>query len=69
MLRIRTRWKVGWAAVPKGITDKRLRMKLIEPITASDIWNKDTITADIVLVHHLAADGYVPAEIQVLRIR
>ena len=61
--------KVGWAAVPKGITDRRLRMKLIEPVNARDIWNTDSIRADIVLVHQLAADGYVPAEIQVLRIR
>ncbi|OCJ63711.1 hypothetical protein A6U97_14750 [Agrobacterium tumefaciens] len=60
---------VGWAAVPRGITEKRLRMKIIEPITANDLWNKDTIRADITLIHHLAADGYVPAEIHLIRIR
>lgn len=58
----------GWAAVPRGITDKRLRMKLVDPLTASDLWNRDEVIADIIVVSKLTADGYVPSEIQVTNI-
>lgn len=58
----------GWAAVPHGITDRRLRMKLVDPVTASDLWNRDHVTADIILVSKLTADGYVPSEIQITKI-
>lgn len=58
----------GWAAVPKGISENRLRMKLIEPVTAQDIWTKDTIKGDITIVSKLTGDGYVPTEIHLTRI-
>jgi hypothetical protein len=58
----------GWAAVPRGITGKRLRMKLVEPVSASDLWTRDTVKADIIVVSKLTSDGYVPSEIQLIRI-
>ncbi|WP_158528590.1 hypothetical protein [Sinorhizobium meliloti] len=58
----------GWAAVPRGITDRRLRMKLVEPVMAPDLWNRDHVTADIIVVSKLTADGYVPSEIQITKI-
>ncbi len=58
----------GWAAVPKGITDRRLRMKLVEPVTANDLWTKDTVRADIIVVSKLTGDGYVPSEIQITKV-
>ncbi|WP_195763178.1 hypothetical protein [Aminobacter sp. MDW-2] len=58
----------GWAAVPKGISDARLRMKLVEPVTAQDIWTKDTIKGDITVVSKLTANGYVAAEIHLTRV-
>lgn len=58
----------GWAAVPKGITDRRLRMKLVEPITADDLWTKDSVKADIVVVSKLTGDGYVASEIHLTKI-
>lgn len=64
----RDKINTGWAAVPAGITDKRLRMKLVEPITATDLWNRDSVKADIIVVSKLTADGYIPSEIQITRI-
>jgi len=58
----------GWAAVPKGISDRRLRMKLVEPVAASDLWTRDTIKADIVIVSKLTSDGYAPSEIHLTKV-
>lgn len=58
----------GWAAVPVGITDRRLRMKLVDPVTAHDLWTKDAVKADIIVVSKLTADGYVPSEIQITKV-
>lgn len=58
----------GWAAIPVGITPQRLRMKLIEPVTAQDVWTRDTIKGDITIVSRLTADGYVPQEIHLTRV-
>lgn len=62
------RSQTGWAAVLVGIHDKRIRMKLIEPVTVRDIWGKDTVKADVTIVSSLTADGYAPTEIHVTRV-
>lgn len=62
------RSQTGWAAVPVGIHDKRIRMKLIDPVTIGDIWGKDAVSADVTIVSSLTADGYAPVEIHVTRI-
>lgn len=64
----RDRAKKGWAAVPDGLHDKRLRMKLVEPVTANDLWQRNVVNGDIVLVSKATSDGYVPVEIQLTRI-
>ncbi len=58
----------GWAAIPVGISDKRLRMKLVEPVTAHDLWTKDAVKADVIVVSKLTADGYVPSELQIMKV-
>lgn len=58
----------GWAAIPKDVTDRRLRMKLVEPITADDLWTKDTVKADIVVVSKLTGDGYIASEMHLTKI-
>lgn len=35
----------------------------------SDLWQKERVTADIVLASKLTSDGYVPSEIQITAIR
>ena len=58
----------GWAAVPRGITERRLKMRLIEPVSVSDIWTKDEIVGDITIVSKATADGFVPSEIHLNRV-
>lgn len=53
----------GWAAVPKGVCDERLKMKLIPPVAPKDLFGKKTVTGDIVLISRMTADGFKPAEI------
>ncbi|WP_371398864.1 hypothetical protein [Marinovum algicola] len=55
----------GWAAVAKDIHDRRLKVRVVEPVQPSDLWGQDEIVADIVVVKKLTSDGYTPAEIQV----
>lgn len=64
----RDKINTGWAAVPKGLADSRLRMKLIEPVTAHDLWTKDTVVGDITLIFKITADGYVPHEIHLTHV-
>jgi hypothetical protein len=56
---------VGWAAIADGISDKRLKVRIVDPVQTSDLWQKEEVTADIVVVSKLTSDGYVPSEIQI----
>lgn len=58
----------GWAAVVDGLTDKRLRLKLIEPVRPSDLWGKDIIIGDIVVVNKITGDGFTPSEVHLTRV-
>lgn len=55
----------GWAAVAPAISEKRLKVRVMDPVTPSDLWGKDRIIADVVAVSKLTADGYTPFEIQI----
>ncbi|UOA23630.1 hypothetical protein DSM110277_02059 [Sulfitobacter pontiacus] len=56
---------VGWAAVADGISEKRLKVRIVDPVNPADLWQKEEITADIVVVSKLTSDGYTPSEIQI----
>jgi len=56
---------VGWAAIADGISDRRLKVRIVDPVQPSDLWQKEEITADIVVVSKLTSDGYTPCEIQI----
>lgn len=58
----------GWAAVAPKITSERLKVRVIEPVQPSDLWQKENVTADIVIVEKLTANGYVPTEMQITRL-
>lgn len=64
----RDKINTGWAAIPQGISETRLRMKLVEPVTVHDLWTKDAIRGDITVVLKLTGDGYVPSEIHLTRV-
>jgi hypothetical protein len=55
---------VGWAAVPVAITEKRLKLRLVEPVHPEEVWGKSVVHGDIVLISELTAEGYKPREIQ-----
>lgn len=61
----RDRSATGWAAIAPAITSERLKVKVMEPVTPSDLWQKDRVIADIVVVEKLTANGYQPTEIQI----
>lgn len=64
----RDREASGWAAVPQGVSDRRLKLKLQPPITTAELWGKDRVTADVVLVSKLTATGFSPSEIHLTRV-
>ena len=61
----RDKASTGWAAVVPQISEKRLKVRVMEPVKPSDLWGKDWIIADVVLVSKLTSDGYTPFEVQI----
>lgn len=55
----------GWAAVAPTVSDRRLKVRVIYPVQPSDLWQKEVVIADVVVVSKLTSDGYIPFEIQV----
>lgn len=64
----RDKAKTGWACVPVGISGERIRMKIIEPLKSSDVWNRDKIVGDITVISKMTPDGYVPSEVHLTSI-
>lgn len=59
----------GWAGHLPGLWEKRLRMKLFPSIPPAELFGKEKITADIILVAKRQSDGgYIPYMIHVLRV-
>lgn len=60
----RDRGATGWAAVAEDLSEKRLKVRVMEPLTPSALWGRESVVADGVLVSKLTSDGFVPSEIQ-----
>lgn len=58
----------GWAAVPRGITDQRVRLKLMEDVSAADVWGREVVRGDITVVYDRVGSDMVPREIHLHRI-
>jgi hypothetical protein len=58
----------GWAAVPKGITEKRLRMKLVDGVMPSDLWGRNQVKGDIIVLYKRVGTDVVPTEIHLMRV-
>lgn len=58
----------GWAAIPKGITDKRLRMKLMDGVSPYELWGRNSVRGDIVLTYKRVGTDMVPTEIHLTRV-
>ena len=59
---------VGWAAIPVGLCNKRLRMKLMDAASPEQLWGKDRIKGDIVLLSKRIGLDFEPSEIHLVRI-
>lgn len=64
----RDRAATGWAAVAQGISEKRLKVRLMEPLQPSDLWGLDEVVANVVVVSKLTSEGYAPAEVQIVEL-
>lgn len=58
----------GWAAVAATVSTTRLKVRVMDPVKPSDLWQRETVTADIVVVEKLTANGYQPTEMQITAI-
>jgi hypothetical protein len=64
------RSKQGWAAVIPEISPKRLRMEINPPIKPEQIYTKQKIRADVMLVSHKKPDGkYQPHVFHLLDVK
>jgi hypothetical protein len=58
----------GWAAIPRGITDKRLRMRLVDGVVPSELWGRDLVRGDIIIKFKRVGTDMVPTEIHLTRV-
>lgn len=61
----RDRASTGWAAVLKDVSEKRLKVRVIDPVQPSELWGKNEVVADVVVVSKLTSEGFEPSEIQI----
>jgi hypothetical protein len=64
----RDRDQTGWAAIPKGISDKRLKMRLLDGVSPNEIWGKNRIKGDIVVKYDRNGVDLRAAEIHLTRV-
>lgn len=64
----RDKSKTGWAAIAPEIGDKRLKVRVMDPVQPAELWGRDKLVADVVVVSKLTSNGYVPSEIQLTRV-
>lgn len=58
----------GWAAVVDGVSDQRLRMKLMDEVSATDLWNRDHVRGDVSVVYEKVGSALVPREVHLHRV-
>jgi hypothetical protein len=58
----------GWAAIPVGLAEKRIRLKLQDDVATADLWNRNTVKGDITMVYERVGLELVPKEIHLHRL-
>lgn len=58
----------GWAAVPLGLADKRIRLKLQDGVVTSDLWGRNKVRGDITMIYERVGLELVPKEIHLHRL-
>ena len=61
--------KQGWAGVPVGQTEARLRMELYPPITPEELWGKSRVRGDIIMVSRVKDGKATPYMFHLVRLR
>ena len=63
------RESTGWAAIPNGLSSRRLKMKLVDGVSPDDLWGRDKIRGDIVLISKRSGFDFIPSEIHLTRVK
>lgn len=58
----------GWAAIPRGITDQRLRLRLMDDVSTTELWGHDLVRADVTIIYDRVGLEVVAKEIHVHRV-
>ena len=58
----------GWAAIIEGVSDQRLRMKLMAEVSATDLWNLDRVRGDVTVLYEKIGSDLVPREVHLHRV-
>lgn len=64
----RDRGQTGWAAIPAGISDKRLKMRLVDGVNPNQLWGKNQVKGDIIIKYKRTGMDLTPTEIHLTRI-
>lgn len=59
----------GWAAIVKTVSENRLRVKLMEDVSAADLWGKNIITGDISVIYDKVGAEMVPKELHLHNVK
>jgi hypothetical protein len=58
----------GWAAVPEGISDRRIKMRLKDGVTPQALWNRDVIIGDVTVKYRREGLDFVASELHLSRV-
>lgn len=59
----------GWAAIVRAVSESRLRVKLMDEVSAADLWGKNVITGDITVIYDKVGADMVPKEMHLHNVK
>jgi len=59
----------GWAAIVNAVSGQRLKMKLMDEVSANELWRKDKIVGDVTVLFDRIGSDLVPREVHLHRVR
>jgi|TARA_R110002049_G_scaffold149648_3_gene312699 hypothetical protein len=58
----------GWYAVIPEVSDKRLKLKLMDGVSAAEIWQRDNVRGDVTVLYDRLGVELVPREVHLERV-
>lgn len=58
----------GWAAVLRAASDKRVRLKLMDGVSAQELWGNDVVRGDVTVIYDRIGTELVAKEIHLERV-